>query len=177
MKFELKEYKRTYKRDSAVKEVIWFIVSRLMFETRIPLPSQLKVVVLRLFGAEIGKSVVIKPSVKIKYPWQLVIGDFCWVGECVWLDNLGRIAIGSNCCISQGAYFCTGNHDYKSASFDLRVGDIYVGDSTWIGAKAVLCPGVTVPEGVILAASSVLTKSIKVPGVYQGNPAVLKRVT
>ena len=63
------------------------------------------------------KGVVIKPNVKIKYPWNLYIGNNSWLGEKVWIDNLDIVSVGNNCCISQGAYLLTGNHDYRSEYF------------------------------------------------------------
>ena len=79
---------------------------------------------LRLFGAKIGKKVIIRPSVKVTYPWKLSIGDYSWIGEDVWIDNLEQVIIGSNVCISQGAMLLCGNHNYKKVTFDLIIGEI-----------------------------------------------------
>jgi acetyltransferase-like isoleucine patch superfamily enzyme len=59
----------------------------------------------------------IKPSVNIKYPWLLEVGDHVWIGEEVWIDNLAKVRIGSNVCISQGAMLLTGNHDFTKSTF------------------------------------------------------------
>lgn len=101
-----------------------------------------------------------------------------WIGEGVWIDNLGKVKIGNNVCISQGAMLLTGNHNYKKESFDLIVGDITLEDGVWVGAKSVVCPGVTMKSHSILTVGSVLTKDAEEYGIYQGNLAVMvkKRV-
>jgi putative colanic acid biosynthesis acetyltransferase WcaF len=137
--------------------------------------SALKVKLLRLFGAKIGKAVVLKPGVNIKYPWNLEIGDDTWIGEKVWLDSLVKIEIGQNVCISQGAFLFTGSHNYKKTSFDLLLDKIILEDGVWIGANAVVCPGVRCYSHSILTVNSVTTHDLDAFMVYQGNPALPKR--
>ena len=127
---------------------------------------------LKIFGARIGKGVVIKPGVNIKYPWMLSIGDYTWLGEGVWIDNLAKVQIGSNVCVSQGALLLTGNHDYKRVSFDLIVGEITVKDGAWIGAKSVVCPGVICGTHSVLSVGSITSNNLEDYTIYQGNPAV-----
>jgi len=130
---------------------------------------------LRIFGAKIGKAVNIKPKVNIKYPWLLKIGDHSWIGEGVWIDNLGRVKIGSNVCISQGAMLLTGNHNYKKSTFDLQVEEIVLEDGVWIGAKSIVGPGVTCKSHAVLAINSVATSDLDAYGIYQGTPAKFMR--
>lgn len=160
-----------YKPGSKVKIVLWFVVHWLFFVNPFT-PSGLKIVLLRLFGAIVGKKVVVKPFVRIKYPWFLEIGDFSWIGESVWIDNLMKIKIGSHVCLSQGAMLLTGNHNYKKVSFDLIAEGIELEDGAWIGAKAVVCPGVKVASHAVLTVGSVATKHLQEYTIYQGNPAV-----
>lgn len=80
----------------------------------------IKVALLRAFGAKIGKDLVIKNNVIIKSPWNLVVGDDCWLGESCWIDNLDKVVIGNNVCISQGALLLTGNHNYTISSMPYR---------------------------------------------------------
>lgn len=143
-----------------------------MVNSYLPVPMALKIALLRIFGAKIGAAVVIKPKVNIKYPWLLEINDHAWVGEKVWIDNLVKVTIGSHACISQGALLLTGNHNYKKSSFDLITGQIFIEDGAWVGAKAVICPGVRVCSHSIVTVASVLTQSSEPFGIYQGNPAV-----
>src|SRR5262249_42902381 len=90
-------------------EALWLIVSTLLVDSSVP-GSRHRVFLLRMFGASIGRRVAFKPRVRIKFPWRLEIGDDTWIGESVWIDNLAKVEIGSHCCISQGAYICTGSH-------------------------------------------------------------------
>jgi putative colanic acid biosynthesis acetyltransferase WcaF len=127
---------------------------------------------LRLFGARIGKGVVIKPGVNIKYPWRLTIGDNSWIGENAWIDNLGKVTIGQNVCISQGAMLLCGNHDYTRSSFDLMISDITLEDGSWLGARSVVVPGVTVGTHAVLSVNSTATKNLEAWKIYQGTPAL-----
>ena len=114
---------------------------------------------------------MIKPKVNIKYPWLLNIGDYVWIGEEVWIDSLAEVFIGNNACLSQGVMLLTGNHDYTSRTFDLRVGKIVLEEGVWIGAKSVVCPNVTCHSHAVLAVNSVAVKDLEAYGIYQGNPA------
>jgi putative colanic acid biosynthesis acetyltransferase WcaF len=160
-----------YKAGSIIKRFLWYISNFIFFKTLIPYPYKLKVFILKFFGAKVGESVVIKPDVNIKFPWFLEIGDNVWIGESVWIDNLTWVKIGNNVCISQGAYICTGNHNYKKESFDLIVKPVIIEDGVWIGAKSVVCPGITIASHSILVAGGVLTKNTQPYSIYKGNPA------
>ncbi len=132
--------------------------------------------ILEWFGAEIGRGVVIKPRVRIKYPWHLRIGRDSWIGEDVWIDNLGDVSIGDDACISQGAYLCTGNHDYKDPRFSLMVGDIVVGHGAWVGARCSIGPGVSIGDGAIAAFGSTVVRDVPAWEIHAGSPAVLVRL-
>jgi putative colanic acid biosynthesis acetyltransferase WcaF len=148
------------------------VINRIVYNSAFPYPNKIKRLILRLFGAKIGSFVIIKPKISIKYPWLLSISDNVWIGENVWIDNLAQVTIESNVCISQGAMLLCGNHDYKKSSFDLIVGDISLEKGVWIGAKAIVCPGVTCKSHSILAVGSVATRDLEPYSIYQGNPAV-----
>jgi putative colanic acid biosynthesis acetyltransferase WcaF len=156
-----------------VKEACWVIVNLLLFQLCPLKLSGLKCFVLRLFGAKVGRRVEIKPQVKITFPWKLTLGHHVWLGEECWLLNLGPLTIGDNVCISQRAFVCTGNHNYKSPRFDLIIAPIRIEDGAWIGAGAFVGPGVTVGSHAVLMAGSVATVDLKPFGIHRGNPAVL----
>jgi putative colanic acid biosynthesis acetyltransferase WcaF len=156
-----------------VKEGLWLVVSFILFRLCPFSFSALKCAVLRLFGAEIGQKVTIKPQVKITFPWKLVVGNHVWLGEECWLLNLEQIIIGSNVCISQRAFLCTGSHNFKLATFDLITLPIKLEDGAWIGAGAWVGPGVTVGSHAVLTAQSVVSKNLEAYGIYRGNPAEL----
>jgi putative colanic acid biosynthesis acetyltransferase WcaF len=156
---------------SAGTRILWFFVGQPILRAAWNPFSALRVKLLRLFGARIGDGVVIKPSVEIKYPWHLIIGDYCWIGEHTWIDNLTTVRIGQNVCISQGAYLCTGNHDWSDPSFGLLVAPIQLGDGSWVGAKSVLTPGCVLGIGAIASAGSVIVGTVPDFEIFAGNPA------
>ncbi len=164
-----------YKPGGAIKRGLWYFFNLLYLRNPYNPFGGLKRLVLRMFGAKIGKGVVIKPRVNIKYPWFLEIGDYTWIGEGVWIDNLGKVKIGANVCISQEAFLLSGNHNYKKKSFDLIVKDIILEDGAWVGAKAIVVGGVTCHSHSVLSAGSVAVKSLEAYKIYQGNPAKFVR--
>lgn len=141
----------------AFTRLLWYYVSLLVFEGGWLPASAPKRALLRLFGAKIGRGVVIKPQVRIKYPWRLCVGDHVWIGQQVWIDNLAQVTIGSHVCISQGAYLCTGSHDHRRLTFDLIVEPIEVADACWIGCFAVVLGGCRLPQNTVVVATTLLT--------------------
>ena len=176
MRVDLSKYKNEwYQPGNVFKRISWYFVNMIFFKTLFPFPSSLKIKLLRLFGAKVGKNIVIKPNVNIKYPWFLEIGNNCWIGEEVWIDNLAFVRMGNNVVVSQGAYLLTGSHNYKKEAFDLIIKEIILEDGVWIGAKAIVTPGVRCKTHSVLSVGSVATKDLEAYGVYQGNPALFKR--
>jgi putative colanic acid biosynthesis acetyltransferase WcaF len=148
----------------------WYIVNYAFFKSSFPFYGP-KRFLLRLFGAKVGKGLIIKPHVSIKYPWHLVIGDHVWIGEKAWIDNLARVTLKSNSCVSQGALLLCGNHNYRKSSFDLLVGEITLEEGAWAGAMTVVCPGVRMGANSLLTVGSIATRSLEANWIYQGNPA------
>ncbi len=161
---QLSEYKTgDFQRGrSRFIELIWIVVQALFVSSFLP-GSTHRRVLLTIFGSRIGKGVIIKPGVKVKFPWRLVVGDHSWIGENAWIDNLAQVNIGSNVCLSQGTYLCTGNHDWSSSTFDLKVAPITLEDGSWVAAKATIGPGVTLGCNAIVALGAVATKNVS-PG-------------
>jgi putative colanic acid biosynthesis acetyltransferase WcaF len=124
-----------------------------------------------LFGADIGVGVVIKPSVRVKFPWRLAIGAHSWIGESVWIDNLEVVSIGNHCCISQGVYLCTGNHRWDKKTFDLECAPITIEDESWIGAFTLIGSGAYVEKAAVLVIGTVANGRLAGQTVYGGNPA------
>jgi len=160
-----------YNPGNSFKRVLWFFINAVVFQSRLLPFYGLKRFLLRCFGAKIGKKVVIKPSVNIKYPWFLKMGENSWIGEGVWIDNLKQVTIGANCCISQGALLLCGNHDFTSTSFDLIAKEIRLEEGVWIGAKAIVTGGVTCHSHAVLAIGSSTSADLESYSVYRGNPA------
>jgi putative colanic acid biosynthesis acetyltransferase WcaF len=163
-----------YQPGAMALRVIWHVVDAILMRSWIP-SSGMRIFLLRSFGAKVGRGVVIKPWVSVKYPWFLEIADDVWIGERVWIDCLAQVTVGSNVCVSQGAMILCGNHDYSSVTFDLKLGEVVIEDGVWIGAKSVVCPGVTCKKNAVLTVGSVATKTLEEDGIYQGNPAMKVR--
>lgn len=153
------------------KVLTWYFFNAIFFKNPLNPFSSLKVRILRLFGAKVGRGVVVKPSVNIKYPWKLTIGDFSWIGEDVWIDNLDTTIIGSNCCLSQGCLLLNGSHESREAAFGLKIKPIILEDGVWIGAKSIVLQGVTCKSHSILSANSVASHNLDAFAIYRGNPA------
>ena len=126
--------------------------------------------VVAAFGARIGRQVYIKPRVNIHFPWKLQIGDHTWIGEEVFLLNFEPIVIGAHCCISQRAFVCTGNHDFRKPEMSYRNRPITIQDGAWIGAQVFVSPGVTVGSEAVVTVGSVVTSDLAAGMVCSGNP-------
>ena len=159
------------KNHSKFKIFIWYYMNAILFNSPFFPIYRIKAIILRMFGANVGANLCIKPNVSIKYPWKLNIGNFVSIGEGVWIDNITDVSIGSNSCISQGAYICTGNHDYKSSLFDLILGEVSIGENCWIGARGLILPNTVFENGAILAAGSVASGILCSNAIYKGHPA------
>lgn len=158
-----------------IKRTLWYFTNALfflnpLFPFRTPKP-----VLLRLFGAQVGRGVVIHPGVNIKFPWKLSIGDHVWIGQRAWLDNIDQLTIHSNVVISQGAMLILGSHDYKKPDYPTLAGPVVLEEGCWVGAGAMVLGGVTLRSHALLAAGSVAGKNLKAYTIYRGNPAVRVR--
>lgn len=167
-KFDNSHY---YRGAGLGKRVIWYFVNAMVFSSWLMPFSNVKVFLLRCFGAKVGCGAVIKPRVNIKYPWRLTMGDHCWIGEGVWIENLADILLEDHVCVSQDAYLLTGNHNFKVPAFDLITRGITLKEGSWVGARSVVCPGVTLEAFSILTVGSIATSTTEPAGIYQGNPA------
>lgn len=173
METDLSTYNnKWYKPGSHLKRFLWYFINELFLKNRYNPSSSIKLFWLKCFGAKIGNGVVVKPSVNIKYPWKLKIGNHCWIGEDVWIDNLEEVTIGDHVCLSQGAFLICGNHNYKSTAFDLIVKPIHIESGAWIGSKSIVGPGVTVGSHAVLSLGSVASNNLDSFSIYRGNPAI-----
>lgn len=123
-------------------------------------PARLRPRVLRLFGARVGERVLVRHGVRVHWPWKLTVGDDCWIGEGVWLLDLEPITIGSDVCLSQGAFLCTGSHDARSPTFEFDNAPITVGDGAWVAAHARVLRGVSVGAGAVVGATALVTRDV-----------------
>ena len=145
---------------SRIKELFWYLTKVLFFLSAMPYPSRFKVFLLRLFGAKVGKNITIKPRVNIHFPWKLRMGSYVWIGEESFLLNFEPLTIGDNVCISQRAFICGGNHDFRTPAMDYRNAPIVLEDGCWVGACSFVGPGVTIGVDTVIAAGSIVTSNV-----------------
>lgn len=150
-----------------VVEIFWIIIGGILIDSWLP-GSGWRKMLLRLFGAQVAHGVVVKPRLRVKFPWRLELGEHCWVGEGVWIDNLAQVKLGSHSCVSQGTYLCTGSHDWSLESFDLIVAPIEIGSHAWIGARCNVAPGTKVGEGAVVALGSTIKGTTEPWSQYSG---------
>lgn len=150
---------------------VWWLVQSLLFHPSPQFMYGWRRFLLRLFGAKIGRSVLLRPTVRVTYPWKLTIGDNSWVGDFAELYTLGEITIGSNAVVSQYVYLCTGSHDMSTPTFTIFTKPIVIEDEAWVAAGAFVHPGVTVGRGSVVAARSVVNRNTLQNRVYAGAPA------
>ena len=142
-----------------IKYVIFHFINDFFF-SMIPVTSRVRVSLLRLCGAKIGNHVLFKQRIRIHFPWNLEIGDNCWIGEEVIFINHEKIYVGSNVCISQRAMICSSGHDYRSASLEYMHNPITIRDGAWVCLGALVLPGVTIGECSVVSAGEVVRKSL-----------------
>ena len=154
-----------------VKLALWYFTNALFFLNPLFPFRRVKPALLRLFGAKVGRGVVIHPGVNIKYPWKLIIGNHCWVGQRAWLDNIDLLTIGDHVVISQGAVIIQGSHDYKKVDYPTMSGPVTLESGSWVGAGAMVLMGVRLGSHSVLAAGSVASADLMPYRIYRGNPA------
>lgn len=159
---------------SRLKEALWRLCQGLFFQPLWHMPSGFRVFVLRCFGAKVGRRVVIRAGVNISFPWRLELGDDVWLGEEVMILSLAPVTIGSNVCISQRAFLCTGSHHHQSETFDLITRPIHVGEQCWIAAMSFVGPGVTLGQGARVGAGAVVLDDVPAGALAAGVPARVK---
>ncbi|WP_131873801.1 MULTISPECIES: WcaF family extracellular polysaccharide biosynthesis acetyltransferase [unclassified Bradyrhizobium] len=159
----------------AVVVLLWQVVQSTLFALS-PQPFfAWRRFLLRLFGAKIGRKVLLRPTVRVTYPWKTEIGDYSWIGDHVELYSLDCISIGSHSVISQRSYLCTGSHDMADLAFSYITAPITVGDQVWIASDVFVAPGVKVGRGAVVGARSTVREDVPPEVVAIGEPARVVR--
>lgn len=160
----------SFSLQNRVARVAWSIVYNLFFKYS-PKPfHRWRAFLLRCFGATVGRGVHIYPDVSIWAPWNLTLGDECGVANGTILYSQGHISLGKRAVVSQGAHLCAGTHDYTHPGFPLITKPIHIGDHAWIAAEVFVHAGVTVGEGAVIGARSVVQKDMPAWMVCGGHP-------
>ena len=152
--------------------LLWNIVFGIFFRFS-PKPLHFwRTMLLKIFGAELGKGVHVYPNVKIWAPWNLTLGDESGIANGAIIYSQGKVTIGKRCVISQGAHLVSGTHDYTLPGFPLVTKPIKIGDHVWIAAEAFIHPGITIGNGCVIGARSVVVKDLPEWMVCTGHPCV-----
>jgi putative colanic acid biosynthesis acetyltransferase WcaF len=159
-------------RSGAVVQ-IWWLVEFFLFKPSPQFMYRWRRWLLRLFGANIGQNVIIRPSVSTTYPWKVTIGDNAWIGDDVVLYSLGEIEIGKNAVVSQKSYLCAGSHDYTKSDFSIWAKKITIEEECWLATDVYVAPGVTIGRGTVVGARSSVFKDLPAGKVCVGSPAVV----
>lgn len=172
MQLDLKKYKNRHSLKSKMLRYIWGIVWFVLFR---PTPkigfNRWRILLLRCFGARIGKNCVIHPSAKFWLPSNLEIGNWVAISERSFLYSVDKITIGDSVTISQEVFLCCASHDISSPIMELIYKPITINDQAWIASRAFISPGISIGEGAVVAACSVVTKNVSGWTVVAGNPA------
>lgn len=150
---------------------LWWLIQALLFNTSPQFMYKWRSFLLRLFGAKIGKDVIIRPSVRVTYPWKLTIGDYAWIGDNVELYTLGEIVIGNNAVVSQRSYICTASHDHTKSTFDIYSVKTVIEDEAWVATDVYVAPGVTIGRGAVIGARSSVFSDMPAGMICVGSPA------
>lgn len=164
-----------FRGKNAIVVQLWWLVQSILFKNSPQFMYGFRRFLLRLFGAKIGKRVIIRSSVKTTYPWKVSIGDYSWVGDDVNLYSLGEINIGKNVVISQKSYLCTGSHNYLQSDFPISAKKITIKDECWLATDVFIAPGITIEKGSVIGSRSSVYKNIPANKICIGNPAKIIR--
>ncbi|MFA3791372.1 putative colanic acid biosynthesis acetyltransferase [Aliiglaciecola sp. SL4] len=167
-KFKIPE---NFRGKNAITVQLWWIIQSTLFACSPQFMYGWRNFLLRAFGAKIGKGVIIRPSVKITYPWKLTIGDYAWVGDEAELYTLGEITIGNNAVVSQKCYLCTGSHDFEVETFDIYAKPIVIEPEVWLATDVFVAPGITISEGALVGARSSVFEDMPRGMICLGYPA------
>ena len=169
----IKDFKvpKGFRGKSIITVQLWFIINATLFRFSPRIVNKWRKFLLIIFGAKVGTNVLIRPSAKILYPWNLEIGNYSWIGDNVTIYNMGKIQIGNNTVISQKSYLCSGSHDHNKPTFDIFAKPIHIGNEVWIAADVFVAPDVTIGDGTVIGYRSTVSKNLPPNMICIGNPA------
>jgi putative colanic acid biosynthesis acetyltransferase WcaF len=161
---------RKYSRMEQLRRVLWAFGSYAFRLSPRPCFAWRRMV-LRLFGAKIGRAVNVYSSTRFYMPWNVEIGDWAAIGEDAFIYSLGKVYIGAGASIAYRAHICAGSHDFSHPALSLLKPPVIIEDNAWIGTDAFIGPGVTVCAGAIVGARAVVVKDVPSMHIVGGNPA------
>ena len=167
----------SYSMANKTGRVFWGIVYVLLFRVS-PRPFHgWRVFLLRRFGAQIGAGCHIYAAAKIWAPWNLECQAYVCIADGAEVYNPARVVLGEGAIVSQGAYLCAASHNYDDPAFPVIESQIQIGKKAWVGARAIILLGVTIGDGCVVGAGSVVTRSTPPYTLCAGNPAkIIKQI-
>jgi putative colanic acid biosynthesis acetyltransferase WcaF len=152
-------------------EALWWLFRIAFVQTSFPWPSRVRKSILQFFGASIGKGFYCRPGLAVHFPWKLTIGDNVWIGERCVLHSLEQISIGSNTAIAHEVFITTGSHDIYSKNFPYKNKEVKISSSCVLSSRSMVLAGVSLGNGVVVAAGAVVTRDIEEWTIVGGIPA------
>ena len=147
---------------------LWSVCELLFVTNSWQVSSRLRARVLRAFGARIGADVLLRPRLRVKFPWKLTIGDRAWIGEGVWIHNQDRVEIGADVVVSQDTFITTGTHAFRD-DMALRTRPVVIEDGVWLTARCMVLAGSHVGRNALVTPNTVVRGDVP-PGVMFGSP-------
>lgn len=156
---------------SALVVQLWWMAQATLFRHSPQFAYGFRRWLLRMFGAQVGAKVLLRPSVTVTYPWKVTIGDYAWIGDDVVLYSLGPISVGAHSVVSQRSYLCAGDHDPLSETFEIRARPVQIGSHAWIASDVFVAPGVSIGNGTVVGARSSVFRDLPAGWMCLGSPA------
>lgn len=156
---------------SKIKVQLWYLTWLFLFRPSPHALNAFRLFLLRFFGAKVGRTVKIRPSAFVSYPWNLSVGEGTFIGDHVYIDSLTRVTVGAHVSLSNYVYIASGTHDYKLPSFDLVLRPVTIEDQCWLAIQTTVLPGVTMFKGSVVGARSLVTRNVPENEVWAGTPA------
>jgi len=158
----------------AWKVYAWGAVELLLVSNPWQVSSRLRRAALVAFGARIGKDVLLRPRLRVRFPWKLTVGDRSWIGEDVWLHNQAQLTIGSDAVISQGSFVTTGSHAHRR-DMGLITRPVEIGDGAWVTARCIILGGSRIGTAALITPGTVVSGNVPDAMVFGQSPGQVLR--
>lgn len=164
-----------FRGKGSVRVQLWWIVQATLFRFSPKFMYGFRRFLLRAFGAQIGRCVLIRSTATVTYPWKLRIGDYSWLGDDTVVYNLAQVDIGANVAIAHRVYLCTGSHSITSMTFDIAGRSIVIENEVWLADDVFVGPGISIGRGAVIGARSSVFKDMPEGMVCYGYPCSPKK--
>ena len=148
---------------------LWALVEMAVVTNPLQPSSRLRRCALTLFGARVGNGAVLRPRLRVKFPWNLEVGDRCWIGEDVWIHNQDRVTIGSDAVLSQGSFVTTGSHSYRT-DMGLVTQPVTIADGAWVTSRCIVLGGAQILRSALVLPGTVVRGRVPAGSLYGGSP-------